>query len=103
MMAYPRSVRWIFIGICLLGVIAAHAQSVSVVSGNGQLVLAANPSKPMTLLVRDASGNPVPSAQLTWKATGTAGSGGTLSQTTTTTDSGGHASNTLFTPIPTAG
>ena len=54
-MANPRSVRWIFIGICLLAVIAAHAQSVSVVSGSGQLVLAANPSKSMTVLVRDAT------------------------------------------------
>ncbi|HET9320788.1 MAG TPA: hypothetical protein VFO27_13470 [Bryobacteraceae bacterium] len=83
--------------------IAAHAQTVTVVSGNGQLVLAANPSKSMTVLVRDATGKPQPSAQVTWKATGTAGSIGNLSQTTTTTDSGGHASNTLFTPIPNAG
>jgi len=102
-MANPRSVRWIFIGISLLAAIAAHAQSVSVVSGNGQLVLAANPSKQMTVLVRDSSGKPVPSAQLTWKATGTAGAVGTLSQPTTTTDSAGHASNTLFTAIPAAG
>ena len=102
-MANPRSVRWIFIGICLLAVIAARAQSVSVVSGSGQLVLAANPSKLMTVLVRDATGKPQPSAQVTWKATGTAGFIGNLSQTTTTTDSSGHASNTLFTPIPTAG
>src|SRR5690349_8468638 len=103
MMASPRSVRWIFIGICLLGAVAAHAQSISIVSGSGQLVLAANPSKSMTVLVRDSSGKPQASAQVNWKATGTTGSIGTLSQTTTTTDSTGHASNTLFTPIPTAG
>ena len=102
-MASPRSARWILIGICLLAAVAARAQSVSIVSGNGQLVLAANPSKSMVVLVRDAGGKPLPSAQLNWKATGTAGSIGTLSLASTTTDSTGQSSNTLFTPIPTAG
>jgi len=51
----------------VLGVAVAHAQTITKVSGDGQLVIQSIfSSSPMVVLLRDASGNPIPNAKVTW-------------------------------------
>jgi uncharacterized protein (TIGR03437 family) len=83
------------VGILLAG--AALCQSLSIVSGDGQALLAANTIPlPLVVLVRDASGNPLPNVTVTWAIVTPQGGGLTLN--TSKTDSNGHASNTLVAP-----
>ncbi len=91
-----RSKCWIFLAICLLGAGAARAQSISLVSGNGQLLdtLTHSQSLPLVVLLRDAGGNPVKGATVNWSAT-PAGHGN-VANPQTTTDATGQA-KTFFT------
>jgi adhesin/invasin len=91
-----RFKNWIFIFFCLLGAGAARAQSITLISGNGQLLDTSphSQSQPMIVLVRDASGNPVKGATVSWTVTPT-GQGNVLSAKTTT-DATGQSTN-LFT------
>ena len=83
----------LFVGILLAG--AAFCQSLSIVSGDGQVgAPQTNLPAPLVVLVRDASGNPLPNATVTWAVI--TQQGGNLSLTTSKTDSNGNASNTLF-------
>jgi uncharacterized protein (TIGR03437 family) len=91
-----RSKYWIFLAICLLGAGAARAQSITLVSGNGQLLdtLTHSQSLPLVVLLRDASGNPVKGATVNWSAT-PAGHGNVASAQTTTDSTG--QTQTFFT------
>jgi len=97
-MAFSKSLRGILIAICLIWVGAAQAQTVSIVSGNGQLVKAFFPSNaPLVVVVRDANGNPLKGVQVKWTVSGgTAGTPGILYASQTTTDANGQASNTFI-------
>jgi uncharacterized protein (TIGR03437 family) len=97
-MAFSKSLRWIFSAICLIWAGFAQAQTVSVVSGNGQLVKAFFPSNaPLVVVVRDANGNPLKGVQVSWTVSGgTAGTPGILYAPQTTTDANGKASNTFI-------
>jgi len=79
------------IGILLAG--AAFCQSISIVSGDGQAVLVSNlvSEQPLVVLVRDAAGNPLPNASVTWAVV--TAQGGALTFTTTKTDSTGQTTN----------
>ncbi len=81
----------LFVGLLLAG--AAFCQSISIVSGDGQALSAANTTDPLVVLVRDASGNPLPNVTVTWAVV--TQQGGNLSSATSKTDSTGKASNTL--------
>lgn len=66
------------------------AGGVLAVSGNGQFAdLGAAAANPLVVLVIDQNGNPFSGATVGWKVTG---GGGTLSDTTSTSDASGHAS-----------
>jgi uncharacterized protein (TIGR03437 family) len=93
MLSY-RSISRRLMALCLLSTGAAFAQTVSIVSGQGQVVRSSNIiATPMVVLVRNASGNPVTGATVTWKlSTG----GGTVLHPTTTTDSNGQTSNSFI-------
>jgi uncharacterized protein (TIGR03437 family) len=100
-MASLRSVLCILIGMCLLGAGAAQAQTVTVVSGNGQVIPAVHLGAPLVVLVRDASGNPLPDVKVNW----TLGVGqlGNISNPTTTTGTNGQATNTFIGASPSLG
>ncbi len=105
-MASIRCVLCIFIGICLLGAGAAKAQSVTVVSGSGQLIPAVHVGLPLVVLVRDASGNPLPDVEVTWTvAAGQLGdiSAPTVTSPTTKTGSNGQTTNTFIAASPPVG
>jgi hypothetical protein len=72
---------------------AGSAQTVSIVSGQGQLSCAffCTGFDPLVVVVKDASGAPVPNATVTWTVTGPGSIFG-LQTTTTTTDSNGQSS-----------
>lgn len=66
-MACATFVRKILIPMFVLGIAVAHAQTVTKVLGDGQLVIQAiQSSQPMIVLLRDSSGNPIPNAQVKW-------------------------------------
>jgi uncharacterized protein (TIGR03437 family) len=92
-----RSKYWIFLVTCFLGTGAASAQTISLVSGSGQLLDTSehSQSQPMVVLLRDASGNPVKGASVAWTVTPATGQGNVLTSTTVT-DATGQTSN-LFT------
>jgi len=101
-MACATFVRRVLIPIFVLGLAVVHAQTISKVSGDGQLVIqAVLSSNPMVVLVRDASGNPLPNAKVTWAVTPT-GQGGVVSGSTTT-DANGDASNIFVASVPNPG
>jgi Big-like domain-containing protein len=72
---------------------AGAAASVSVVSGNTQTgVVATAVTNPVMVQVKDANGNPVSGATVTFAVTGSA----TLGNTTVQTDASGNASTTVM-------
>ena len=79
---------------------AAFSQTISIVSGDGQLVSTfTNPqSTPMVVVVHDAAGNPIPNATVTWAVISGTSTGGLLNFKTTT-DSNGQTSNDFVPPI----
>src|SRR5207248_1123252 len=72
---------------------AASAQTISVLSGDGQ-VLAQNsfPTTPMTVLVKNAQGQPAPGVQVTWTIASGQGALVSLPANSFLTDSMGQAS-----------
>ena len=59
-MAGATFVRRILISIFVLGLAIAQAQTITKISGDGQLVIQSiQSSNPMIVLIRDASGNPI--------------------------------------------
>lgn len=85
---HSRCRHWFLTAICLFAAGAANAQSISLVSGNGQLLGTAQQSQPVIVIVRDASGNPVNNNTVNWSIT-PSGSG-SLSATQTITGSNGQ-------------
>ena len=67
----------------------ASAQTVTVIAGDGLLVRPTQASTTLTVLVRNAQGQPVPGAVVNWALTGQ----GALAFTQSTADSTGQASN----------
>src|SRR5690242_15023537 len=97
-MAFARFVLCILIiGACLVGAVTAQAQTVTIVSGNGMVIPSVHVSPAMSVLVRDAAGNPVKNATVNWTISG----GGILSNPQTTTDAGGQTINTFVGPAVT--
>src|SRR3977135_1280398 len=97
-MAFSKSLRGILTAICLIWVGAAHAQTISIVSGNGQLVKAFFPSSaPLVVVVRDAGGNPLKGVTVSWTVSGgTAGAPGIRYAPQTKTDDTGQATNSFI-------
>lgn len=66
------------------------AAGISAVSGNEQFAAPGTPvANPLVVLVVDDGGNPFPNAPVHWTITG---GGGTLADTTSTSDASGHSS-----------
>src|SRR5947209_2365211 len=94
-MAFARFVPCILIiGAWLVGAEIAQAQTVTIVSGNGMVTQAVHVSSGMTVLVRDAAGNPVQNAKVNWTIQG----GGVISNPQTITDETGQTTNTFVAP-----
>jgi len=73
------------------------AQTLSRVSGNGQIVFELFPAKaPLVVQAKDALGNPAAGVAITW--TQSPPNGATLNQTITTTDANGFASTGFVAP-----
>ncbi len=91
-----RSKQCLFAVMFLVSVAKTNAQSISLVSGNGQLLDTSthSQSQPLVVVVRDAQNNPVKNIPVKW-AVAPIGQGNVLSAGTTT-DSSGQASN-IFT------
>jgi outer membrane autotransporter protein len=70
----------------------APASSLSIVSGDGQTLVANVASSPLVVALKDASNAPVVGATINWTT-----SAGTLLHATTVTDSSGESSNTVTT------
>ncbi|HME07919.1 MAG TPA: putative Ig domain-containing protein [Bryobacteraceae bacterium] len=71
----------------------SQAQSLSIVSGNGQVLLEQFPSQPFTVQARDASGNPVSGATVSFTLTQGLG---TVQMPSVTTDANGMASTIVI-------
>jgi uncharacterized protein (TIGR03437 family) len=80
---------------------SVHAQSISIVSGNGQLSCQSCPTKPITIfnpivvLVKDASGRPLPNATVSWTFASSQSGFGNVISAQTLTDANGQSSNTF--------
>src|SRR5882724_551292 len=101
-MRYPMQVsKKIILGILSFSLIAAvaPAQTISIVSGDGQVAPQNFQAQlPMTVVVKNAQGQPQSGVAVTWTVTGNTGS---LSNNQTTTDANGQTSvfylgNSLF-------
>src|SRR5258708_24954657 len=100
------------IGTLLLAGPAFSQATVSILSGNGQIIPQNNTgSNPLVVVVRDAAGNPIPNAKVIWTATGVQNQTGTVLLATTTTDANGTTGGgcatggtggcpKIFTPTP---
>lgn len=81
---------------------SAAAQSISIVSGNGQLACEACPTlpvvafNPLIVQVKDATGKLLPGATVTWTFASTQAAYGSVSNSSTVTDANGQASTTVF-------
>src|SRR5689334_13915572 len=79
--------------------VSALAQSISIVSGNGQLGCPTCPSKPITVFnplvvsVKDATGRPLQGATVTWIFASTQSASGNVFTASTVTDANGQATN----------
>jgi uncharacterized protein (TIGR03437 family) len=74
------------------------AQTLSRVSGNGQIVFELFPAKaPLVVQAKDALGNPAAGVAIAWALTPT--NSATLNQTITTTDANGFASTGFVAPV----
>jgi uncharacterized protein (TIGR03437 family) len=97
--AFAKMLTRVAIGVSLLATAAFSQNTVSVVSGDGQVVRIQNVTPAnnlLTVIVRDSSGKPVPKATLNW-AVSPAGQG-QVTFPTTVTDSNGKATNAFIAP-----
>jgi len=81
------------------------AQSLSIVSGNGQLICGQCPTRafmfdPLVVMVRDARGNPLANATIHWTVNNPPGSDGRVASASTVTGADGTTSNNLFLSAP---
>ena len=92
-----RHLRIIFL-LQLLCVGYLGAQTLSRVSGNGQIVFERFPAKePLVVQAKNAAGNPVAGVPITWTVTPTASA--SLNQTINITDENGFASTGILAPV----
>ena len=85
-----------FIVLCLAFGGPIHAQTLSVVSGNGQIVQENFPTaEPLVVQAKDSTGRPTPGVAINWSVTQGAGS---LPNPMTTTDANGFASANFIGP-----
>lgn len=78
------------IGLLLFAGTAFCQATVSIVSGNGQIVMHNNTgSNPLVVVVRDTAGNPIPNAKVTWSITGVQNLTGSVLLASSTTDATG--------------
>src|SRR5437870_651668 len=85
--------------------VPASAQSLAIVSGNGQLICSSCPTRtftfdPLVVVVKDARGNPLSNATVTWTVNNPRGSDGRVGAASTVTGADGTAGNTLFLSAP---
>jgi uncharacterized protein (TIGR03437 family) len=93
------------IGLLLLFAGTAGAQTLSIVSGNGQLICSSCPTRtfafdPLVVIAKDARGNPVANVNVTWTANNPQGVDGHVSSATSTTGADGTTSNFFFMSAP---
>jgi len=87
---------------------SAFGQSISIASGNGQLTCQSCPTKPITqfnpavVLVKDATGKPLPNATVSWTFTSSQSAFGNVLNSQTVTDASGQSSN-VFSLTPALG
>ena len=94
-----RALRVKFLSVLILGAAACNgapgpdvASGVSVVSGSEQFAVAGAPAaNPLVVLVTDENGNPFPNTTVAWTVTS---GGGTVADSTSTSDASGHTSVT---------
>ena len=85
--------------------VAGSAQTIGIVSGQGQLLCASCPGttqfgfNALVARVTDAAGNPVPNATVNWAVVSDTSGTASIGQATTLTDANGLTSNTLVLPI----
>src|SRR5437867_4192106 len=89
----------------LLSSAPVSAQSISIVSGNGQLICGQCPTRsfmfdPLVVMVKDFRGNPVANATVNWTVNNPRGSDGRMASASTVTGADGTASNNLFLSAP---
>src|SRR5947209_9996925 len=68
---HPLLLRTTLAGLFLFSAAIASAQSISIVSGNGQLICSQCPTRsftydPLVVMVKDGRGVPVPNATVSW-------------------------------------
>jgi hypothetical protein len=105
LVTHPLLARTILAGLFLLLSSIASAQGISIVSGNGQIICSQCPTRnfmfdPLVVVVKDAHGNPVPNATVTWTVKNLPGADGRVASATTSTASDGTSNNTLFMSSP---
>src|SRR6266849_2432676 len=90
MVSFSKKFAWTLIGALLLAGTAFCQATVSILSGNGQIVLQnSTGSNPLVVVVRDAAGNPIPNAKVNWSISGVQNQTGSVLLASTTTDAGG--------------
>ena len=102
---HPLLARITLAGLFLFSYSIASAQGISILSGNGQLICSLCPTRsftfdPLVVMVKDALGNPVPNATVSWTAHNDKGVDGRVSTSSTTTGADGTSSNTYFMSAP---
>src|SRR5713226_1966026 len=90
MVSFSKKFAWTLIGALLLAGTAFCQATISILSGNGQIVLQnSTGSNPLVVVVRDAAGNPIPNAKVNWSISGVQNQTGSVLLASTTTDAGG--------------
>src|ERR1051325_2166076 len=102
---HPLLARVILAGLFLLSCSISSAQTISIVSGNGQLICSQCPTRsfsfdPLVGMVKDSRGAPVPNATVSWTVKNQPGADGRILSATTATGADGTSSNTLFMSSP---
>src|SRR3954452_1397319 len=91
---HPLLARITLAGLLLFTYSIASAQSISIVSGNGQLICSQCPTRtfqfdPLVVMVKDRNGNPVANAVVSWTAINDKGVDGRVSAASTSTGADG--------------
>src|SRR5437868_550620 len=102
---HPLLARIPLAGLLLFSYSIASAQAISIVSGNGQLICGQCPTRsftfdPLVVVVKDARGNPVPNATVSWSVNNPQGVDGRVTSASTTTGADGTSSNSFFMSSP---
>ena len=103
-MAKLKMLLWALACVLVVAAGTASAQTVSIVSGTGQVTCSffcgAGFFDPLVVVMKDGNGNPVANAVVTWSVSGPGTIQGGSSSATTTTDSTGQTSVTFSQPAP---